>query len=74
MTELTNIEIRIKACEISFRLCGAISSAMIVNAGVKNLNEIAPFGLVNDIEKYIRTGEIPVPIRMEIKKVHYSTE
>lgn len=66
MVELTDMEIRMKACELSVNICAAMSSAIIINGGLKNLNEIAPFGLVSDIEKYIRTGKIPEPIKVKI--------
>jgi len=64
-----DMEIRMKAAELSFQLCAAFTSATIINGGLKNLNEIAPFGLVEDIEKYIRTGEYPKPMKMEFQKM-----
>jgi hypothetical protein len=56
-----------KACELSFHLCAALSAATINHGGLKKLSVIAPFGMVKDIEKYIRTGEHPEHIKLEIE-------
>jgi uncharacterized membrane protein len=55
-------EIRSKSVEISVMMCAHVTSALIVYGGLQSVNEIAPFALVNDIEKYICTGEVPEPI------------
>jgi len=58
-------EIRAKAVEVSVMMCTHFTSALIVHSGLQNVNEIAPFALVEDIEKYIRTGEVPEPIKVK---------
>jgi len=58
-------EIRTKAIEISAMLCAHATAAIIVHGGLGDINELAPFGLVGDIEKYIRTGEVPEPIKVK---------
>jgi hypothetical protein len=58
-------EIRAKAVEVSVMMCTHFTSALIVHSGLQNVNEIAPFALVEDIEKYIRTGEIPESIKVK---------
>lgn len=60
---LTDEEIRLKAAEISFNICAALSAAVIQNAGLGNLTEFAPFGQVKEIEEYVRNGKIPEPIK-----------
>lgn len=59
---MNDIEIRVKAAEISVMMCAHVTSALIVYGGLQNVTEIVPFALVEDIEKYIRTGEVPKPI------------
>jgi hypothetical protein len=64
MPKLTDEEIRLKAVEISFYSCAIITGAAIQKVGLENLNEVAPFGSVKDIEKYVKTGEHPKPIKI----------
>jgi hypothetical protein len=56
-------EIRMKAIELSVTMCAHITAATIEHHGLDQLREVIPFALVEDIEMYIRTGEIPIPIK-----------
>jgi len=69
MAELTDMEIRMKACELSVQMCASLSSALVINGGLKNLREMSPFGMVKDIEKYIKTGEYPEPYKVVFDEI-----
>lgn len=59
---MDEIEIRIKAAEIALHYASRVTSAMIIANGISNITELSPLGIVDDVEKYIRTGEISKPI------------
>jgi len=65
MSNVSSIEIRMKAIELSVMMCAHITAAMIEHHGLNQLNEIAPYALVEEIETYILTGVIPKPIIVE---------
>jgi hypothetical protein len=52
-------ELRLKAVEISVNFTGMMISAAIQHSGLGGLAKIEPFGLVEDIELYVKKGILP---------------
>lgn len=65
MTEPSDIEIRMKACEIATNYSAHMTAAMVAHHGLPFLKEMAPLALVSEFEDYIRYGKIPEPHTIE---------
>lgn len=60
-------EIRVKAAELSTTMTAHMVSAMIARDGLSNLVELTPLAFAPEFERYILTGNLPKPIKVETK-------